>query len=186
MWFEKKFVPDRLLIREYRKSDAAAYAHVAGQPEIYATTYGIPLNYTLEQAEWWLKMIQKNKKEHLAYEFAMTLRDTGQYIGNVGLININRQHNRAEISYFTDRTYMNDGYTTEAAAEMLRYGFEELKLNKIAGVCMSVNPASRRVMEKIGMIYEGTLRSEMLKDGIYYDLDRMAILKDEFFTNCKP
>ena len=50
---------------------------------------------------------------------------------------------------------------------------------------MSVNPASRRVMEKLGMQYEGTLRQDLYKDGMYYDLDRLSILRDEFYTDCK-
>ena len=69
---------------------------------------------------------------------------------------------------------------------MLQYGFGKLKLNKISGLCMSMNGASRRVMEKIGMKAEGVQRQDLLKDGIYYDLDRLSILRNEFFTDCKP
>ena len=47
---------------------------------------------------------------------------------------------------------------------------------------MSCNPASRRVMEKIGMKFEGTLRQDLLKDGIYYDIDRLSILKSEYYN----
>ena len=46
---------------------------------------------------------------------------------------------------------------------------------------MSCNPASRRVMEKIGMIYEGTLRQDLFKDGKYYDIDRLSILRSEYY-----
>ena len=77
---------------------------------------------------------------------------------------------------------MNNGYATEAAQEMLKYGFEKFGFNKIQGVCMSCNPASRRVMEKIGMKFEGTLRQDLLKDGIYYDIDRLSILKSEYYN----
>ncbi len=184
--FEKKFLTDRLIIREYKKTDIDGFLRVVRQPEIYATTYGIPLNYSRVRAEWWLKTIKENKKADTAHEFAMILKNSGEYIGNVGLINISRLHNRAEISYYIDREYMNQGYTTEAALVMLKYGFKNLKLHKISGVCMSVNPASRRVMEKIGMTYEGTLREELFKDNEYYDLDRLSILRNEFFTDCKP
>ena len=76
---------------------------------------------------------------------------------------------------------MNMGYASEAAREMLRYGFGTYGYNKISGVCMSCNPASRRVMEKIGMSYEGTLRQELFKDGTYYDIDRLSILKSEYY-----
>ena len=179
--FEKKFITERLLIRDYKKSDIDGFLRVVNQPEIYATTYGIPKKYSKARAEWWFSMIKENKKNGSAHEFAVLIGESEKYIGNVGLININSLHNRAEISYYIDREYMNMGYATEAAREMLIYGFEKLNLNKISGVCMSINKASRRVMEKLGMVYEGTLREDMLKDGIYYDLDRLSILKKEFF-----
>ena len=50
---------------------------------------------------------------------------------------------------------------------------------------MSINYASRRIMEKIGMKFEGTLREDLLKDGVYYDMDHLSILKNEYFTDCK-
>ena len=181
----REFYTDRLIIREYKKTDIEPYLHVVRQPEIYATTYGIPRSYSKLRAKWWFKTIKQNRIYNFAYEYAVVLKETGNYIGNVGLINISTEHNKADISYFIDRDYMNKGYATEAAVEMLKFGFSILGYNKISGICMSKNPASRRVMEKLGMTYEGTLRSDLLKDGIYYDIDRLSILKDEYFTNCK-
>ncbi len=183
--FEKKWSTRRLIIREYKKSDIDSFLSVVRQPEIYRTTYGIPLEYSRERAEWWFDVIKQNMKNRHAFEFAVLLKDNGQYIGNVGLININDLHHRADISYYIDRDYMNCGYATEAAEVMLRYGFTKWNFNKIAGCCMSCNPASRRVMEKIGMKYEGTLRQELYKEGDYYDIDRLSILKSEYSTNCR-
>lgn len=179
--FEKTFLTERLLIREYKKSDIDGFLRVIRQPEIYATTYGIPKYYSRFRGEWWLRTIKENKNNHTAYEFAVFLRDKNYYIGNVGLINISFEHNRADISYYIDREYMNRGFATEAAKEMLKYGFERYGFNKIQGICMSCNPASRKVMEKIGMKYEGTLRQDLYKDGIYYDIDRLSILKEEYY-----
>ncbi len=184
--FGKKFVTERLIIREYQKTDIDDFLRVVRQPEIYVYTYGIPKKYSRERARWWLETIQQNLKTDTAHEFAVTLKHNGCYIGNVGLINISKEHKRAEISYYTDKNFCNRGYTSEAAAEMLQYGFGKLKLNKISGLCMSMNGASRRVMEKIGMKAEGVQRQDLLKDGIYYDLDRLSILRNEFFTDCKP
>lgn len=179
-----EFYTERLCIREYRGRDIDSYLRVIRQPEIYATTYGFPRDYSRMRAKWWFRIIKANRLSGTAYEYAVTLRDNGKYIGNVGLINISEEHNRADISYYIDREYMNKGYATEAAKKMLEYGFKALGYNKICGVCMTKNPASRKVMEKIGMTYEGTLRKDLLKDGIYYDLDRLSILKEEYSTIC--
>lgn len=180
-----EFETERLLIREYKRSDISDFIRVAEQPEVYATTYGIPHIYPKKMALKTLRFIRQGIKDGSSYEFAVILRETGEYIGNVGIINVNVPHRRADISYYTDKNYRNYGYTTEAAAEMIRFGFEELGLHKISGLYMSVNPASGRVMEKLGMKYEGLLRCHMLKDGIFYDIVRKGILRDEYFTDCK-
>ncbi len=182
---EQSFLTERLFIRDYRRSDLEEFLRVVRQEEIYATTYGIPRNYTRRRGKWWLKIIRQNKLFGTSLEYAVFLRDSGVYIGNVGLINIAREHLRGDISYYIDRDCMNRGYATEAAQAMLQYGFEELGFHKISGVCMSRNPASRRVMEKLGMRYEGTLRDDLLKDGVYCDIDRLSILREEYFTNSK-
>lgn len=180
--YRSEFFTDRLIIREYTKRDIDSFLRVIRQPEIYPTTYGIPHNYSKLRAKWWFRVIKQNRRQGFAYEYGAFLRESGYYIGNVGLINIDRNHAHADISYYIDSGFTNKGYATEASLEMLRYGFEELGFHKINGVCMSVNGASRRVMEKSGMKYEGTLRQDLYKDGIYYDIDRLSILKDEYYT----
>ena len=176
-----EFFTERLYIREYRKEDIEDFLRVVRQPEIYPTTCGIPRDYPRKRAKEWLKFIRINIREMTSYEFAVFLKDSEQYIGNVGLINVSMPHNHADISYYIDSNYWNMGYAAEAASEMLRLGFEVFGFEKITGICMSINHPSRRVMEKIGMKYEGTKRNDMLKDGIYYDLDMLSILKKEYF-----
>lgn len=179
------FETERLLIRSYKKSDIDDFIDVTSQPEIQPTTYGIPVPYTKKYAKKWFRFIKNNIRTRQAYEFAVFIRNSDTYIGNVGLINVSSLHNHAEISYYIDKNLWGMGYATEAAAKMLQFGFETLGMFKITGLCMSSNPASRRVMEKLGMRFEGTMRSEMLKNGTYYDIDRLSILKEEYFTNSK-
>ncbi len=175
-----RFESERLFINEYNNSYIDDYVRIVRQPEVYATTYGIPRNYNSVRAKLWFKAIKENMKKNTAYEFAIVLKETNRYIGNIGLININAASRKAEITYIVDRDYMNRGIATEAAAIMLDYGFNKMELNKISGICMSVNPASRRVMEKLGMKYEGTVREDMLKDRVYYDIDILSILRSEY------
>ncbi len=183
--YKSSFLTGRLMIREYKKSDIDGFLRVVHQKEILATTYGIPENYTRRHAKWWMRILRQNRIYKTSYEYAVILRENGEYIGNVGLINIDPRHYHADISYYIDKDYMNQGIATEASLAMLEYGFSELGFRKINGVCMSVNIPSRRVMEKIGMSYEGTLRKDLYKDGIFYDLDRFSILKEEYYTGSK-
>ncbi len=180
--YKSEFLTQRLIIREYVKDDIRDFLRVIRQPEIYPTTYGIPRDYSLLRAKWWMRVIKQNRREGSAFEYAVILRDSGEYIGNVGLINIDSNHAHCDISYYIDSSKTSCGYATEASMAMLDYGFYDLGFHKINGVCMSINAASRRVMEKLGMKYEGTLRQDLYKDGIFYDLDRLSILKDEYYT----
>ena len=63
------------------------------------------------------------------------------------------------------------------------YGFRELKLNKVRAKHMARNPSSGRVMEKVGMVYEGTARQDMKKWGQYEDLVSYALLRDDWAGN---
>lgn len=182
---EKRFITERLVIREYQRGDIDDFLYVVRQPEIRATTYGIPDDYPRSRAKKWFRFLRENMRRLESFEFGMFLKDTEKYIGNVGLINISRNHNHAYITYYTDTAHCGQGLTTEAARKMLEFGFSSLGFEKISGTCMSSNPASRRIMEKLGMKYEGTLRNELLKNGVYYDIDHLSILKSEYFTDCK-
>ena len=82
----------------------------------------------------------------------------------------------------TGRLYWEQGYCTEAAEAVLRYGFEVLGLNRIESRHFKRNPASGRVMQKIDMKHEGLLRQAYKKWGKYEDWEIYAILKDEYYN----
>ena len=172
----------RLIIRPYETDDVDAVWQVVRREEIYTTTYAIPKDYTRERVEWWISFVENCRKNGTSLEFGMFDKKSGRYIGNCGLINIKKQHKSADICYFIDPDLFSMGYATEGAEAMLSLAFYVLTLNRVGGVCMTINPASRRVMEKLGFLYEGTGRSELLKDGTFYDLDHLSILRDEFIT----
>ena len=176
------FLTDRLIIREYIRSDLDDFLEVVRQPEIYDTTYGIPKEYPKRRAKEWFRFIKNNMRTMQSFEFGMFLKNDERYIGNIGLINISSNHNHADISYYIDTNFRNSGFTTEAALEMLHLGFDIFGFEKISGLCMSVNLPSRKVKEKIGMKYEGTLRNDLYKDGIYYDIDHLSILRNEYYS----
>jgi RimJ/RimL family protein N-acetyltransferase len=100
-------------------------------------------------------------------------------IGAMG-IHISQSHNRAELGYWIGVPYWNQGYCTEAARAVLRYGFETLGLNRIQARHLARNPASGRVMIKIGMRHEGTMRQAVIKWEAYEDIKLYAILRSEY------
>ena len=76
--------------------------------------------------------------------------------------------------------YWGKGYATEAAREMLGYGFESLGLHRIFATCFPHNPASGRILKKIGMQYEGCQRQHLLKWGQFVDSELYGILRREW------
>ena len=173
---------ERLIIREYEDSDADSIVRIVNNEGIYHTTYAIPRDYSKKRAKWWIKYLRSNAKNRTGYEFGMFIKESGEYIGNIGIVNISSAHNRGDITYFINPELWGQGFATEGGRAMLKLAFESLRLNRLAGCCMSCNGASRRVMEKLGLKYEGTARSELLKDGVYYDIDRLGMLSQDYFS----
>jgi RimJ/RimL family protein N-acetyltransferase len=84
-------------------------------------------------------------------------------MGTISLSAISNEHQKAEIGYWLGTPYLHQGYCTEAAATVLKYGFEVLGLNRIYSTHMTRNPRSGKVMQKIGMKHEGHLRQDWYK-----------------------
>ena len=98
-------------------------------------------------------------------------------IGAVGL-RIEREDQRAELGYWIGRPYWNQGYCTEAARAVLDFGFEQLGLNRIYASHFTRNPASGRVMQKLGMTHEGRLRQHVRKWDAFEDVEVYAVLRE--------
>jgi ribosomal-protein-alanine N-acetyltransferase len=102
-------------------------------------------------------------------------------VGAVGLI-LAPAHDRAELGYWIGAPYWGRGYATEASRAVVRWGFEGLGLRRIHASHFPRNPASGRVLEKLGMRHEGTLRQHVKKWDEYLDLESYGLLADEMHT----
>ncbi|MBX6342118.1 MAG: GNAT family N-acetyltransferase, partial [Thermomicrobiaceae bacterium] len=107
-------------------------------------------------------------------------RASGRVVGTVTLFNVDQGDRRAEIGYALARPLWGRGYMTEAVRAVLAFGFEALGLNRIEAMCEAPNVASARVMEKVGMRYEGTLRQYLFSKGAFQDMRLYAILREEW------
>lgn len=169
----------RLLLRAFTLEDATRVQLLAGEKDIASNTLNIPHPYEEGMAEAWIKTHQEGFVKGELISLAIVLHSSGELIGAIGLT-VNQEHAHAELGYWIGKPYWNRGYCTEAAQEVLHYGFERLGLNRVCAMHLSRNPASGRVMEKIGMTHEGRRRKHVLKWGEFEDLEMYAILKSEF------
>jgi [ribosomal protein S5]-alanine N-acetyltransferase len=170
---------ERLILRCLELNDATIIRELAGHPEIAATTLAIPHPYSLEAAVEFINHSRRALESDETYTFVITRRGEGNVIGCIGLGG-GDQHRRAEMGYWMSVANWGQGYTTEAARRMLRFGFETLGLNRIYATHFVGNPASGRVMQKIGMTREGTLRQHVIKDGQPLDIVYYGILRSEY------
>lgn len=168
----------RLVLRPFTAADApAAHASVADR-EVASTTAAIPHPYPEGAAEAW---IAGHAQRHAAGEaviLAATLRDTGELVGSIE-IRLVPAHRRAELGYWIGRPHWGRGYATEAADALLRWAFDALDLHRVHAGHLARNPASGAVLRKVGMRFEGRLRSHFSRWGVMEDLDIYGILAGE-------
>lgn len=166
----------RLILRGFELADAADVQRLAGEKAIADGTAQIPHPYPDGVAEHWIATHPENFECGEGVSFAITLRDTGELIGSMSLMAINKRHRRAELGYWIGTPYWNRGYCSEAAAAAVRYGFTELGLHRIFAIHLVDNPASGAVLRKIGMQPEGRLREHICKGDRFVDADAYALL----------
>jgi RimJ/RimL family protein N-acetyltransferase len=170
---------ERLLLRPFHLSDATIVQKLAGDKRIASTTFNIPNPYPDGGAEEWIATHESKYLEGKGVVYAITLKKSGDLIGAISLA-ILSEHNQAELGYWVGVPYWNQGFCTEAGRAILEYGFETKGLNRIHACYLSRNPASGRVMEKLGMSHEGKRRQHVLKWGVYEDLELKGIIQSDW------
>jgi [ribosomal protein S5]-alanine N-acetyltransferase len=167
----------RLLLRPFDLADAERVMHLCSERDIAATTLFIPHPYTLEDARAWLDGHQQTFDSGHGAQFAICRGE--DLVGAIGLV-IEPSHDRAELGYWIGKPYWGQGSATEAAAAVLRYGFEELKLNRVHAYHYLRNSASGRVLQKIGLKYEGLARQHIKKWGQYEDCPLYGLIRADY------
>jgi [ribosomal protein S5]-alanine N-acetyltransferase len=165
---------ERLLLRPFRLEDAAEVQRLCSDPRIAAGTLAIPHPYPDGAAEEWIARHPSDGSD----TFAIERKEDGALVGAIGL-RLEPEHRRAELGYWIGVPYWGQGYATEGTEAVLRHGFHEHDLNRVYAFHFTVNPASGRVLQKIGMSHEGVRRAHSLKDGRYLDSECYAILRSE-------
>ncbi len=174
MLLQETILTDRLILRPFALTDAARVKALAGEQKIYETTLCVPYPYEERMAESWIATHQRCFYEGFGVVFAICL-STELLIGAVSLSR-EGSFNRAELGYWIGIGYWNRGYCTEAAKAIIEYGFGSLAYHKISGRHFVGNRPSGRVLEKAGMIREGVLRDEVMKDGRYMTVELYGIV----------
>jgi RimJ/RimL family protein N-acetyltransferase len=156
---------ERLLLRRWREEDLAPFRRINADPRVMEFMPGV---LTLEESDALVERFERHFDEHGFGLMAAELRESGEFVGFVGLSlpEFDAPFMPAvEIGWRLAAEYWGRGLATEAAREVLRYGFEEVGLESVVSFTVAGNVRSRRVMEKIGMGLVGEFGHPRLPEG---------------------
>jgi len=156
----------RLLLREFVETDFEALREIESDPEILR--YRSRSEITPAATREFINNAKAQAAEQPRQQYALgaVLKDSLRLIGELGLTISSSKYDEAYLWYSINRKYWGQGYGTEAAARLLRFGFEEASLRRIFAECHPDNLASARVLEKIGLKRETTASPERLRFGL--------------------
>ncbi len=168
----------RLSMRRFKDSDAPAVGEMFNDREIASQTRTFNYPYSQEDAAQWISKHQQGWEIGEGFVFAIERQNDGVLMGAIGL-HVNKEDHQAELGYTIGRDFWGQGFCTEAAKSVIEFGFEELGLHKITSHHLVRNPASGRVLQKIGMTHEGTCRDHVRKWGVFEDVEVYGMLASD-------
>lgn len=167
---------DRLVIRPFRDSDADTVQTLLQSRKIAANTSSIEHPYPEGAAALWIGTHAGCWARGDSVVFAITDKQQLEEVrGAIGL-EIHARDENAELGYWVGEPWWGRGYATEAAKAVLEFGFSTLGLKKIYAHHHAKNPASGRVMQKIGMQQEGYMKCHVKKWGRFEDVIYYGVL----------
>ena len=179
----KKLETERLILRQFKIEDyVEMYNNWACEDVVTKfLTWQTHTNLDVTKsvlADWILKYANKD-----FYNWAIELKEENRLIGNISVVSLREETLSAILGYCMGSKWWGKEIMPEAGKAVLKYLFEEVGFNRIAANHDKNNPKSGRVMQKIGMTYEGTFRSAgFCNQGIIDDV-RYSILKSEWELN---
>ncbi|MDR0249193.1 MAG: GNAT family N-acetyltransferase [Oscillospiraceae bacterium] len=169
----------RLALRAPAPDDYMAFQSWCGDPE--NTRYMAWGPNTEEQTKEWMAQSKPG------LDFAVALKGAGTVIGSCGIYPDDANH-AGTLGWILHKDYQRRGYGTELGGELIRYGFEDLKLARIQAPCAAVNRGSYRVAERCGMRREALRRKAFWArvDKEWIDELWYAILAEDYFAPRDP
>ncbi len=173
---------ERLYLRRFTLNDVNDTVALCNNINVVKSLQNLPYPYLESHAIAWINSHTEHWKERIVFEWAIVKQDTHELIGCIG-ITLDNQHQHGEIGYWIGEPYWNQGYASEATQAIIKAGFEQLDLHRLYAQHFAFNQASGRVMQKVGMLYEGTLKEHLNKDGHHLDICYYGILKSDYFSD---
>jgi [ribosomal protein S5]-alanine N-acetyltransferase len=170
---------ERLLLRKLSVADASDMYEYAQDVELAGLGLWKPLS-TLEQCAADLQTVEERYAAGDCFAWALEVKAERKMIGRAGFVQYSSEHARAELGYALNRRYWGQGYMTEATKAIIEHGFRSLHLHRVEAICLPENRASIRILEKVGMRFEGMKREATFVRGKFDDLHLYGLLQREW------
>ncbi len=173
------YTGQKIRLRDYRKEDMVLAHQFINDPEIkknLVTRIPFPITFP-EQEKWFMEI--STKKD--TYPFAIETLKEKRYIGGCGINEVDWKNSWAVVGIVIgDKNYLNKGYGTDAMRVLTRFIFEQMNIHKVKLFVFGFNERAIQCYKKCGFVREGVLRKELFRDGQYYDVYIMSILREDF------
>lgn len=179
----KPFETPRLICRPFTMADCGDMLRNWIADEDIQNEYGEPVYTTLPQVEKLVGEYVEKYSNADFYRWAIIEKDCGECIGQIAYFLVDSKNHFAEIEYCIGSEFQCRGYATEAAKAVIAFGFDEINLHKVQICTKTINQPSKRVIEKCGLTYEGTLRDYFYMYGEYVGRHYFSILRSEYEKN---
>jgi cupin fold WbuC family metalloprotein len=168
-WRPPALYTERLLLRGYELADAEAISRYATDPE--TTRYMLwDRHQSVDESVTFLNAMVANSYRAEQLDYAICLKSAPErVIGGMGAYLRNRQHQRYEFGYILNRSYWSKGLVPEAGRRLLEFLFANTNAERIETPILAPNARSRRAAEKMGLHFEGVLRSALSLRGQRWD-----------------
>ena len=170
---------ERLKFRAIKKSDFNDIYEYSSNPKTSEFLLWSPHN-SLDYTKRFIDIILAKYKCGDYHDWAIVLKDSKKMIGTCGFTRIDESNSTAEIGYVINPEYWGEGIATEAAKRVLEFAFDVLNVNRVEARFLFGNEASLRVMNKIGMKFEGYIRESLYVKGKYRTVGVSSILRREY------
>lgn len=170
---------ERLILRKITIEDIEDMFEYGSNEEVTKYVTWEP-HQTLADTNAFIEFALNQYEKNDIAPWGIEYKENGKLIGTIDFVSWQPQHKIAEIGYVISQDYWGKGIATEAANEVIAFGFNKMDLVRIQARCFVENFGSERVMEKTGMSFEGIIRKGMFVKGKHQDLKMYSILIEEF------
>lgn len=179
----KKLESKRLILRRFKVDDAKCMFNNWASDEEVTKYLSWPPHKDVVLTKAYLEMVIKEYEEPTMYNWAIELKEIGEVIGSIGVVQHEKEVESVHIGYTLGKAWWNKGIMSEAFTEVIKFLMEEVGVNRIDARHDTKNPNSGKVMEKCGLKYEGTLRQASRNNQGICDVAWYGLLREDYYKD---